>query len=578
MAISVGTVLKGQYRIDALIGGGGMATVYRAYDTNLQRVCAIKQNMDTSTEAQRQFHLEAILLAGLSHPHLARVTDHFVDAAGQQYLVMDFVEGENLESYVARNGPVPEAKALAWMAGVLDAVAYCHGQGVIHRDIKPANLVKRSGRDTVVLVDFGIAKQQLGGMTLAGARAATPAYAPLEQFTGHTDARSDVYALGSTLYYLLTGVEPPDSRLAASGVEHVAPLRSLNPQVSARTEQAVRQAMALRVGDRPQNVADLARALAGQQPPTSKPNPRPTRPLRMRASLAALVMVAVLAMLAMSIFAVSQLADGWSANTPTATVAAMVPLASPETATTSITVDVIASLPSPETDTPSPASVLETATMGATLETDTAIPAAASETPGGGTTPTEGRPPTSTPALTDAPTAPPTRIATATQLPVTATPTKPPPSGSAAPVIAPTLQSPPNGSEQRNVVTLQWIHGGLLPGQQYRVDLRTDYNQPEKTLFLLSQATSLQVRFDQYPEFFKDDNTTFFWSVLVINAVGNVSGGRSVEWRFVLKRNESPPAATDTPEPQTPEPSTPQPPTAEPPTPEPAIPTPTPRG
>lgn len=558
MAISVGTVLKGQYRIDALIGGGGMATVYRAFDTNLQKVCAIKQNMDTSPEAMRQFHLEAILLAGLSHPHLARVTDHFVDTSGQQYLVMDFVEGENLESYVARNGPVPEAKALACMAGVLDAVAYCHSQGVIHRDIKPANLVKRSGRDTVVLVDFGIAKQQLSGMTLAGARAATPAYAPLEQFTGHTDARSDVYALGATLYYLLTGVEPPDSRLAASGVESVTPLRSLNPQVSVRTEQAVRQAMALRVSDRPQSVADLVTALATQQPPTSKPNPRPTRPLRMRASLLGLVTVAVLAMLAVSIFAVNQLTDDWSANTPTMTVEVVVPLASPETATASITVDVIAPLPSPETDTPSPASVLETATMGATVETDTAIPTATGETPGRGTTPTEGRPPTSTPALTDTPTAPPTRTPTPTRSQATPTPTKPPPSGSAAPVIAPTLQSPPNGSEQRNEVTLQWSHDGLRVNQQYRVDLRTDYNQPEKALYLISPGTSLQVRFDQYPQFFKDDGTTFFWSVVVISADGNVASGRSEEWGFVLRR-AIPPPAPETPVLPTPEPPTPTP-------------------
>jgi len=92
MALSPGSVLKGHYRIDALIGGGGMALVYRAFDLNLQRVCAIKQNLDTTPQAQQQFHVEAITLANLSHPHLARVTDHFVDTTGQQYLVMDFVD------------------------------------------------------------------------------------------------------------------------------------------------------------------------------------------------------------------------------------------------------------------------------------------------------------------------------------------------------------------------------------------------------------------------------------------------------------------------------------------------------
>lgn len=196
--------------------------------------------------------------------------------------------------------------------------------------------------------------------------------------------------------------------------------------------------------------------------------------------------------------------------------------------------------------------------MGATVETDTAIPTATGETPGRGTTPTEGRPPTSTPALTDTPTAPPTRTPTPTRSQATPTPTKPPPSGSAAPVIAPTLQSPPNGSEQRNEVTLQWSHDGLRVNQQYRVDLRTDYNQPEKALYLISPGTSLQVRFDQYPQFFKDDGTTFFWSVVVISADGNVASGRSEEWGFVLRR-AIPPPAPETPVLPTPEPPTPTP-------------------
>lgn len=150
MALSPGSVLKGHYRIDALIGGGGMALVYRAFDLNLQRVCAIKQNMVTAVAAQQQFHTEAVTLASLNHAHLVRVLDHFSDVVGQQYLVMDFVEGENLDHYIRRTGPMPESQALAWMAGVLDAVAYCHSMGVIHRDIKPANLVRRHGLDSVV--------------------------------------------------------------------------------------------------------------------------------------------------------------------------------------------------------------------------------------------------------------------------------------------------------------------------------------------------------------------------------------------------------------------------------------------
>lgn len=267
MLIHPGSVLKGRYRIDALSGRGGMVMVYRAFDLNLQRVCAIKQNLDISPQAQRQFHTEAVLLANLNHPHLARVTDHFLDTSGQQYLVMDFVEGENLEDFVARHGPLSEAQALSWMRGVLDAVAYCHSQGVVHRDIKPANLIKRHGRNEVVLVDFGIARRQATGMvTAAGAKAATPAYAPPEQFSGHTDTRSDVYSLGATLYFLLTGQMPPDARLMAAGIESLVPPRRYSRQISSKTERAILRAMAVRVPDRPQSVAELQALLAAARP------------------------------------------------------------------------------------------------------------------------------------------------------------------------------------------------------------------------------------------------------------------------------------------------------------------------
>jgi serine/threonine protein kinase len=524
--IQPGVVLKGQYRIDALIGGGGMALVYRAYDTNLQRVCAIKQNVDTSPEAQRQFHLEAILLAGLSHPHLARVTDHFVDTSGQQYLVMDFVEGENLESYVARNGPAPEAKTLAWMAGVLDAVAYCHSQGVIHRDIKPSNLVKCSGQDRVVLVDFGIAKQQAGGMTLTGARAATPAYAPLEQFTGHTDARTDVYALGATLYFLLSGVEPPDSRLVASGVESVAPLRTLNPQVSARTEQAVQRAMALRVADRPQNVAGLMTALAGRQPPGPPPAPRPTRSGRRRASSAVLAALALLGVLAVMLLVINQLNGGVGDGTATPAVVAM------------------ASPPDVATEPDAPAAAVEaTATGESATPVDTSAAPASTMTPA----PTIGRPPTSTPASTPTPISPPTSTPRPTQPPVVQPPA--PPTNPPASWLAPTLMSPGNGTEQRDNVLLQWSFGRpLRPGELYRVTIRTDRNQTPRELLITDiTAESYQVRFDQYPGFFHEDNTTYFWSVIVISQAGNPASPSSAESSFVLRRGQSPAPATDAP-------------------------------
>jgi len=136
------------------------------------------------------------------------------------------------------------------------------------------------------------------------------------------------------------------------------------------------------------------------------------------------------------------------------------------------------------------------------------------------------------------------------------------------------LSGPPNGSEQRNQVLLQWTHGGLRPGQQYRINLRTENVQDPKTMSLFSAGTSLLVRYDQneeYARFFKDDGSTFFWSVVVVNANGPLENLRSGEWRFVMRRDLPPPALP------TPEPPTPEPPTPEPPTPEPPTPTPTPR-
>jgi len=569
-------VLKGHYRIDALIGGGGMALVYRAFDLNLQRVCAIKQNLDTTPQAQQQFHVEAITLANLSHPHLARVTDHFVDTTGQQYLVMDFVDGENLDAYVARNGPLSERQALAWMRGIFDALAYCHSQGVIHRDIKPANLIKRRGEDALALVDFGIAKQQAAGLTLTGARAATPAFAPLEQFSGHTGAHSDVYALGATLYYLLSGVEPPDARLTAAGMAQLTPLRAFNPQISAATERAVQQAMALRVSDRPPSVAALQAALQGTAgpppPPSSATAPRPARPQGVRASWVALAGLALLAGLTGLLLALNR--PDRTEKIAAATSVATTVIAATNTATTTATPT--RTLPATDTPTattslpvvPAPTDVV-TATLDATRLPTATLPIS--------DMPAAGRAPTSTPAVTDtpAPTPQPTSTPRPTQPP--APPASTLPSLPAPSVVAPQLSGPPNGSEQRNQVLLQWTHsGGLKEGQKYRINLRTENPQDPQDYYLTSVDTSLQIRYDQHPAFFKDDGTTFFWSVVVINSSGNVVSGRSEERRFVMRRDLTPPALPTQPL-QTPEPPTPEPPTPEPPTPEPPTPTPTPR-
>jgi len=209
MALATGTVLINRYRIVKRVGQGGFGAVYRAWDLSLLQPVALKENSGGGMEAQRQFEREAQLLAGLRHANLPRVIDHFVLPGQGQYLVMDFVEGKSLSDLlVERGGPLDEAEVLPWIRQVADALEYLHTRTppIIHRDIKPDNIIiTQEGQ--AILVDFGISKvYEASKSTTIGARAVTPGYSPPEQYgRGRTDARSDVYALGATLYTLLTG-------------------------------------------------------------------------------------------------------------------------------------------------------------------------------------------------------------------------------------------------------------------------------------------------------------------------------------------------------------------------------------
>ena len=290
-ALPAGTVLAGRYRIIRLLGQGGMSRVYLAEDTRLRVRVAVKENLQTNPEARRQFEREARILARLSHPNLPRVTDHFTDPqTGRQYLVMDYVEGEDLETMVKRRGPLPEQTALAWVGQVLDALEYLHAQQppIIHRDVKPGN-IKITPEGKAVLVDFGIAK--VGGpalSTLTGARAVTPGYAPPEQYGMRTTERSDIYSVGATLYTLLTGRVPPEAPLRLAG-QRLVPPRRVVPGVSRQTEAAVLRAMEMETGRRWESIPTLRQALHGR-PAAPLPFKSRTLPI-MLAGLAALVVV-----------------------------------------------------------------------------------------------------------------------------------------------------------------------------------------------------------------------------------------------------------------------------------------------
>ena len=270
--LTPGTILHNRYRIIRLLGQGGMAAVYLAEDQSLPgRLVAVKENFDPSQTAQDQFKREAVMLARLKHSNLPQVTDHFIEkSSGRQYLVMDYVEGEDLDQILAQRRLLPEAEVLGWIEQVFDALEYMHTwvdtvsgrpTPVIHRDIKPGN-IKRTPEGRIMLVDFGIAKYQTGSGTGTGARAASPGFSPVEQYTGGTDARSDVYALGATLYCLLTGQVPLESPAIAAGTP-LTPPRAMNPRISPNTEQAILRALQTQAANRYQTVRDLRQALAG---------------------------------------------------------------------------------------------------------------------------------------------------------------------------------------------------------------------------------------------------------------------------------------------------------------------------
>ncbi len=267
MPLSTGQILNNRYRVVRMLGQGGFGAVYRAWDINLERPCAIKENLDASPEAQAQFGREARILANLIHPNLARVIDYFFLPSQGQYFVMDYVEGEDMAQMLDRLGPLPENQALPWIAQVCDAVSYLHSQNppIIHRDIKPAN-IKITPEGRAVLVDFGIAKIYDAKLrTTVGARAVTPGFSPPEQYgQGNTDHRTDIYALGATLYTVLTGQTPPDSvDLLAGNVMGPAPAHIINRQVSASIGSALEKAMQLNRTSRFGTMTEFKSALSG---------------------------------------------------------------------------------------------------------------------------------------------------------------------------------------------------------------------------------------------------------------------------------------------------------------------------
>jgi hypothetical protein len=266
MALEAGMLLAERYRIERVLGRGGMGAVYLAMDENLGTHVAVKENLNVSPESERLFKREATLLASLRHHHLPRVTNHFV-LEEQQYLVMDYVEGEDLKERLARSGPLPEVDVQAWAVDICDALSYMHSLNppIVHRDIKPAN-IRLNAQGEALLVDFGIAKAFSGdAKTITATGAFTPGYAPPEQYgTGRIDPRTDQYALAATLYTLLIGNTPPDSMERLLGNTTLIPPKEQRPELSTALSSAITRGLEVRPDQRYASIGEFKAALMGE--------------------------------------------------------------------------------------------------------------------------------------------------------------------------------------------------------------------------------------------------------------------------------------------------------------------------
>ena len=271
------TILQSRYEIVRSIGQGGVGAVYEAQDIRLRNPVALKHLTLQGIQASKAFEQEAQLLSKLRHSALPRVIDHFTDAQGQ-FLVMDYIDGDDLGVQLQRGKAFSVNDVLRWSDKLLQALEYLHHQtpAILHRDIKPSN-IKVTANDDVMLLDFGLAKgtiatQQL--LTSSSIRGYTPLYAPLEQIQGSgTDERSDLFALAATMYHLMTGKPAADALSRAADVlqQQSDPLiepRVLNQQIPHHVSQVLMQALSLNRSLRPASANAMRQALhnASHQP------------------------------------------------------------------------------------------------------------------------------------------------------------------------------------------------------------------------------------------------------------------------------------------------------------------------
>jgi len=263
-ALMAGVILDERYEIKRLIKSGGMGSVYEALDNRFDKTpCAVKEMLNFSASPQNQQYLidrfskEAKILNNLRHPNLPVVKDYFVQC-GRYYLVMDYIEGEDLETVMKKyqGKGVPQEYVITWAIEILDALNYLHNQSppVIYRDLKPPNIMIRHSDRRAMLIDFGIARtldaEGQNTMTIVG----TPVFAPEELIAGKPEPRTDLYSLGATMHCLLTGTVPQRPFEFPS-------LKEFNLNISQELEDIIMCSLSRKPSDRYVNAKQMKDAL-----------------------------------------------------------------------------------------------------------------------------------------------------------------------------------------------------------------------------------------------------------------------------------------------------------------------------
>lgn len=260
---TIGSIIEGKYEVLTMVGKGGMSEVYLAMDKNLNKQWAIKEIKKRARDRNNDVVIqsaiaEANLMKRLDHPCLPRIVD-IIDKEDVIYVVMDYIEGEPLNKVLERTGPQPQETVVEWAQDLCGVLDYLHSQNppIIYRDMKPANIMLQPNGN-IKLIDFGIAREYKAQNLEDTVSLGTKGYAAPEQFggKGQTDARTDIYCLGVTLYHLITGKNPCEPPY------EIYPIRYWNPELSSGLESIILKCTQLNPQDRYQNCAELLYAVS----------------------------------------------------------------------------------------------------------------------------------------------------------------------------------------------------------------------------------------------------------------------------------------------------------------------------